>query len=558
MNLPRVLRGSAGTAVASTITNDVIGKLMSGGWQGRSYDYYDTLGEIHYAANFHARIGKLRFYVGRLTASGEVEEVEDSTALAQLGDVNAIAETWGRQRFLGGESYAIEYKPRTPVSPDEEPLPDEPTEWECLSPLELRRENDTVELLGRPKAEQPKYQKVPQDEPLGPGECHLYRLWRQHPKNAYEVDAAMRSVLQDCERLRLIRAKDISETRSRIPAGVFLYPSRAFPLAPGQQPGETPRGLRNLQESLVKPIKDLNDPAAQVPVLIGVDSVDGEQDAFKHMTFERRGDAPGDSLKEERSVIAIARGLDLPVEYLTGVGAINHWGQWFIEDQLWKSHLQPLAAEFCKEWTEIFLDPLTQGEGLVIWYDETDIVAQPDKGQDAKDLFPLGAMTWDELREANGFTPATGPDDAQREQISTFLKGLHAPQAGGGDARGGTDQSPPDASQNGSQAATADGLAAYRAREVAGNRLVNLIRKQDPGLLATIIDVPRCQIAERIGRETAMAITGSRAPELTLLDGAGETHEAWLVSQGYTPKEAALRTSRVLHDVAVTLFDGGH
>ena len=40
-------------------------------------------------------------------------------------------------------------------------------------------------------------------------------------------------------------------------------------------------------------------------------------------------------------MIAIARGLDMPVEYLTGVGAINHWGQWFIEDQLWKS---PLAA----------------------------------------------------------------------------------------------------------------------------------------------------------------------------------------------------------------------
>jgi hypothetical protein len=554
VNLPRALRGSA--SVSTTITAETIQKLISGGWQGRAYDYYDSLGEIHYAANFHARIGKLRFYVGRVSAQGEIEEADDSTILSQLGDVNALAETWGRQRFLGGESFAIEYKRHSATpTPEYEEAADEPTEWECLSPLELRRENDVIELLGRPKKEAAKYKRISTDAPIGPGECHLYRLWRQHPKNAYEVDAAMRSVQNDCERLRLIRAKDISETRSRIPAGVFFYPSRAFPLAPGQKPGETPRGLRNLQESLVKPIRDLSDPNAQVPVLIGVDSAAGEQDVFKHMTFERRGDAPGDSLKEERSVIAIARGLDLPVEYLTGVGAINHWGQWFIEDQLWKSHLQPLAQEFCKEWTEIFLAPLTGDDGLVLWYDETDIVAQPDKGQDAKDLFPLGAMTWDELREANGFQADAGPDDADRELIAGFLKGLHAPQAAPGDARGGTDQSAPDRSQNGASA-SADGLAAYRAREVAGNRLVNLIRRADPALLATLLDVPRYQVPNRVGRDEAVRLTGSQTPELVLLQGAAATYQAWLERQGYPADTVNLHVSQMLHDVASDMFDG--
>ena len=105
-----VLRGSAGpVAVASNIAPAEIAKLMQGGWQGRAYAYYDELGEIHYAAGFHARIGKLRFYVGQMDSQGEVTEVADSTDLVGLGDINALAETWGRQRFLSGESYAIEY-----------------------------------------------------------------------------------------------------------------------------------------------------------------------------------------------------------------------------------------------------------------------------------------------------------------------------------------------------------------------------------------------------------------------------------------------------------------
>ena len=150
----------------------------------------------------------------------------------------------------------------------------------------------------------------------------------------------------------------------RIPAGILTYPKRAFPLRPTTCPASSPRSLRDLQESLVRPIRDPGDASAQVPFMVGVDgaAADKPQELFRHLTLNRSDSEAGDAAKEERSVIAIARGLDLPVEYLTGVGAINHWGQWFIEDQLWKSHLQPLAMEFCREWTEIYLTPLTEDE----------------------------------------------------------------------------------------------------------------------------------------------------------------------------------------------------
>jgi len=527
---------------------------MTGDWQGRAYAYYDELGEIHYAANFHARIGKLRFYIGRVDANDEIEEQPDSDLLAQLGDVNAIAETYGRQRFLGGESYAIEYLPHDATTSDE-------VVWECLSPLECKRTDDRVELLGRPKVNgmDVTYARVANDEPLAAaGEAHLFRLWRGHPKNAYETDATMRAVLQDCERLRLVRAKDISETRSRIPAGMFVYPKRAFPPGPDDAPGQPPKSLRDLQESLVRPIRDLSDPSAQVPTMIGVDgtSQDAPQDVFRHFTFERRGDQAGDATKEERCVIAIARGLDMPVEYLTGVGAVNHWGQWFIEDQLWKSHLQPLAAEFCREWTDIYLTGITDDESLVIWYDETDIVAQPDRGKDAKDLFPLGAMTWDELRDSNGFKPDAGPSDEERAAIAEWLGSTRQQSAppGAGQDSGSTDQTPP-ATANGASANSVEGLAAYRAREVAGNRLINLARKADPELLAVLAECPRHLVACRVGRQRAYELTGSTTPELALLEGAGATYAAYLAEQGISESRIGLYVSSLLHGVAADLFD---
>ena len=225
MQLPRVLRGA--TAAVSTASPHAIQKLLAGSWQDRAYGYYDDLGEIHYAANFHARIGKLRYYIGRTDTNDEIEELPDQGSLLDaLGDVNALAETWGRQRFLGGESYAIEYLEQ---AEDGEPV-SELAEWECLSPLEVkRREDGTVELVGRPKSENSTYQRVPSEEPLQPGECHLFRLWRSHPKNAYETDATMRAVLADCERLKMIRAKDISETRSTDPGGHPDLPETILP-----------------------------------------------------------------------------------------------------------------------------------------------------------------------------------------------------------------------------------------------------------------------------------------------------------------------------------------
>jgi hypothetical protein len=255
-------------------------------------------------------------------------------------------------------------------------------------------------------------------------------------------------------------------------------------------------------------------------------------------------------------VIAIARGLDMPVEYLTGVGAVNHWGQWFIEDQLWKSHLQPLAAEFCREWTDIYLTGITDDESLVIWYDETDIVAQPDRGKDAKDLFPLGAMTWDELRDSNGFKPDAGPSDEERAAIAEWLGSTRQQSAppGAGQDSGSTDQTPP-ATANGASANSVEGLAAYRAREVAGNRLINLARKADPELLAVLAECPRHLVACRVGRQRAYELTGSTTPELALLEGAGATYAAYLAEQGISESRIGLYVSSLLHGVAADLFD---
>ena len=158
----------------------------------------------------------------------------------------------------------------------------------------------------------------------------------------------------------------------------------------------------------------------------------------------------------------------------------------------------------------------------MIWYDETDIVAQPDKGKDAKDLFPSGAMTWEELRQINGFKPDDGPDKAQRAEIAAWNTSMGGQPVGApmptDGSPGAVDQSPP--GQNG-QTASGDGLAAYRAREVAGNRLVNLIRKTNPQLLLTIQSLPRCDVPKYVGHDNAVRLTGSQTPDSCSWMGRG-------------------------------------
>jgi len=105
----------------------------------------------------------------------------------------------------------------------------------------------------------------------------------------------------------------------------------------------------------------------------------------------------------------------------------NHWTAWQIDEQMAKAHIFPRAASFCEDFTSAYLRPaaiaanVPDAERLILWYDPADLVVHPDRSSNAKEVFALGEVSGEYLREATGIPEDAAPSDEERLQILAFL-----------------------------------------------------------------------------------------------------------------------------------------
>lgn len=559
----------------------VSGARMGTSWQERAEQYYDTVGEIWYATQFYGRIGKVRYFIEQLQADGDWQEIEDTNNAAWVefdriqdptGGRTALVGTMGRLRFLIGE-YALFVH----FDWDEAGVMSET--WEVLNPAELKVEfyadgkQRIVRGTGQKKKEwdvwETPWEPLPDQQPT----AFFWRIWRRHPVRSQEADAPMRAVLDLCEELLLMRRAVRAKARSRIGAGILTLPREGFP-GQAPQPGQAYDPMQNpvtrrIIESVITPLQDESSPESLVPLMLWLDAE--YTDKIKLVRLGETGPYQEGKVREEL-VTAIARGLDLPPEVLEGMADVNHWGQWMIDDQMWKSHLQNVVQEITDDitsavmrprWAAIGLDP----EQYRIGHDPKALIARPDETKDAKDVFQLGSLSRRDLLDKVGFGELNPPEDDELDLILQIIG--KAPAADTGVAQDNTEAGPPPA-----DGTTASGnghhdmrwlngaldMAKLRCHEVAGSRLRNLLRKHDATLCETHKDAANHDLAAALGRDLTIAVTRQPQPERTLVHGGTATLAAALTVFGLAPTAVHSICDSVEGQAARELYgrDGQH
>lgn len=527
-------------------------------WQVQSLNYYDTLPEIKYAAQFYSRgLANLELVASekRIGSDGKVQIVptDNPDARAYLeriqdpggGRTNLLA-SYGRLMFLAGECYLVVTR-----DPD-----DELERWEFLSFEEIIPEGRGYKRVKAPGLMPEQLDEAAEDEfePLDGQTAVVYRLWRRHPRHSELADSTMEGVLELCEELLLLTRAVRSRARSRLAGSGILYIPNSLTVTPVEpEPDEDPDVdpfLARLAEAMIAPLTDEGAPSAVVPLVIrGPDDL-GEK--IKHIQIVDPTQLYPETGLRRECIDRIAIGLDMPAEILTGTADVNHWGAWMIDEQAWKQHLQPIAQQLVDDLTAAYYRPSLREAGIEDWqnhliaYDAASVIAHPNKAKDAKDLHGAFALSDEALREATGFDPDDAiTDEAEMTRrvgiavkdgslaITGEPRAIDAP--GGGSGTGIPDQTgpagseevqkqPPEIPGEGADqgltglAAAANGhtadaariigaadLALVRVRELAGVKIKNRAKK-DRAALADLEGVPARQVAAVLGRERVRAL----------------------------------------------------
>lgn len=398
--------------IESGITN---AKALRQEWQNLAWNYYDTVPEVRFAATFVGNaLARVRIVAAeRPKKPGNRPKVLTSGPAydAMNGFVDSTGSSRGLMRDLGlnlfieGEAYLLSRGEGS---------------WEIASTDEIQISqwgpgNVKVEFRDHPGAS---WQAVPDT-------AFVHRIWRPHPRYSRMADSAMRSVVDDCEKLLMLSRAEKAAVRSRFgSAGILFIPSELVPPVQQTQDRNPNKIMSNplfmdIAEALVAAHNDEADPGNLVPIMIFGPAQFGQ--AIKHISLDR----PLDKLNEKVRDSAIRRlavAFDLPTEFLMGLQDLSHWTAWTVMDQTFAAHLQPFIELLVDSLTVSYLHPILRRAGLseeeitkyTVWYDATDLIVRPDQTDaavQAHDRFVISDAT---LRRVLNFTEEDAPEEEER------------------------------------------------------------------------------------------------------------------------------------------------
>ncbi len=388
-------------------------------WQHKAYDYYDEIPEVYYGANFIGNCMARILLVGaevnsdlaeapKITKKEIVKEAVRNFKNSRSGQAGLLRRS-GQNMFLAGELY---------VHGDEDEEGEQ--DWEVYSPLELIDDGTSYTLQVQSGEEMTQL----------PRSSMITRVWKEHPRRSFDADSAMRTCQSQCEKLLTLEKQDMSIARSRFAgSGLLLFPAEIVPVGAvddegniDEDPNHSPF-IQGIQQSMIEPIIGTELPEDVVPSFVV-----GQADYLKeirHFTMEK----PLNAFSEEQKMAAVRRmatAMDLPNEVLLGMADTNHWTAWQIKEETFQTHIRPFVEMMCNSLTVAYLWPALKKLGVenykkyIVWYDDTNLVARPDKTQAAQKAYEAIAISGEAYRREYGFSE----DDAPSEEEFNKRAGL--------------------------------------------------------------------------------------------------------------------------------------
>ena len=594
MNLPVPIRGKSLTAAATRMTkadSEYVRRLAMP-WQIRALYYTDAIGELHYASQFYARmLQRLRIYPATLGDDGQVKEITSGTAVDLLnrvqdpgGGKTALLGMYGKLMFITGEGYLFG-----------QGLDTGQEKWTFVWREELRFDEFgkvTHVLAPQLPYEQLDFSDATYEE-IPEGSAVAYRMWTPHPRFSAWPDSPMRAVLDEAEELLVLSRSVLATATSRlVRAPLLAIPQEIAPAPPEPQGDEDPLNDPFLRDFTAHLERAIEDPAAASSLAPYVLYAQSEWiDKIKPITLH---DTQTDYLERDlrtEAIARMARGLDLPPEVVQGMSSANHWAAWWISDDMWRSHGAPKAEQFCDDVAEAYLRPALRDAGedwenIIVAYDASAVVVNPDRSKDADQAWDRGAINYKAYRQAKNFVEQDAQSEDEHQEWLAIKKviiaadGTPLPDTGTGtgivpaqqiesgvnpgDQPGTPAGQPgpvsegtnlPASAANGAAAARLQGaaeVALLRCRELAGARIRS--RKDTcPHCLEGNEHTPNSLLASALGRD-GLEPLGAPEPR-ALVAGGADGLEAILRSWGYSPEEARTVCDLLEIHAARTLFN---
>lgn len=389
------------------------GRIGVEAWTAEAWRQYDLCSELRFAVNWLANsIGRCRLTVCEVDPNGTLMPPTDNRQVLDL--VSGILDDPPAQHELlsalttnltvAGDAYIL-------ALPSREEAFDE---WIALSTSEISLGIDNQVTVNR--GDQLPF-TVDLEQSL------VIRVHRPHPRCWWEADSPVRSALPLLREIEELSKYLFATINSRLAgAGILALPSEmSFP-SPATSTNPAPSDFfETFTEACLAPIEDMSNPAAVIPV-----TIQAPREALGGIQWitNPNSDLPGqiESLREH-AIRRLCMALDLNA---LDKGTANHWGEWAIEEQSIKFHVEPIMILICNALTTGLLKPSLEAAGIdierfVFWYDAADLINRPNKATDAKDLYDRDELSGAALRRESGFTEFDAPTGVEK-QIKTALK----------------------------------------------------------------------------------------------------------------------------------------
>jgi hypothetical protein len=261
-------------------------------------------------------------------------------------------------------------------------------------------------------------------------EALVVQCWRPSRRRLWEPDSPVKAVLPVLRQISLLDARIGADATSRLAgAGILVVPTEAtFPRRRPDDPEEDPF-IDALMEAMTVPIQNRESAAAVVPFVV---RLPGDLcDKVIHLKLSTEFDAKILDLRES-AIRRLAIGLDLPAEAVLGVGDLNHWSAWQVEESAIKIHVEPMMEVICDALTIGYLAPALAAMGedpssAVVWYDAADLRVRPDRSTTSVSLYDRALLSPDATLRENGFDSADVPTPPEVVRLILVSLALNHP-----------------------------------------------------------------------------------------------------------------------------------
>lgn len=390
-------------------------------WQEEAWRYYDSLGEFRYGIEWEAAmLSRIRLYAGKL------EPGEDEPTRADAGPAvdlmtafgggttgqTEIMSSLGTQLGVPGEGYLIGEK----VGGVEQ--------WTVRSTDEVRVMNQQFQVMD----EESSSSGTPW-RPLAPDSLPV-RVHRPHKRWRHLADSPARAARGTMRELELVNRHILAQYLSRLAsAGVWFVPDEVtFPVREEFEDSVDPF-MSEWVEIAAEGIRTPGTAAATVPIPIRVPAeLIGK---FQHLDFTLKIDEKVIE-KRDSAIKRLATQLNIPAEILLGMGDLNHWGAWAVDEGALKTNIAPEAELICGAITKGYLQPRLRASRVpdfarwVAWYDMSELTLRPDRSADAIQLYDRLEINGAALRRETGFDESDKPvaDELKEQGLKIIIKTL--------------------------------------------------------------------------------------------------------------------------------------